>query len=133
MRLSLALAAAAAAVLAAGAAQAADTLSCRGQAQVMPDQSTTPIELQLIVDGGLEAPTTITYAWARPEAPVPMALQGLSGDVLSFHGLAPSSAGDGVLVADVRLNRVTLALELKVRRMGGNDEDITLTSSCRKS
>lgn len=132
MRCSLALAAAATVALAAGAAQAADVLSCKGDALIMPDQTNAPVEVQLTVEGGLAAPGAITYAWQRPEPPVPMELKGLSGETLSFHGLTAVKDG-GVLVADAQLNRTTLALVLKVRRLGGQDEDITLETSCQRS
>jgi len=125
------LAAAAAFALAAGAAHAADSqLSCKGDALVMPDQSTAPLDVQLTVAGGVQGPTGLTYAWQRPEAPVPLALKGLLGDVLEFHGMVPATEG-GVLVADARLNRNTLALVLKVRRLGSSAEDITLETTCR--
>lgn len=132
MRYALALAAAAALALAAGGAEAADLLSCKGDALVMPDQTNTPVELQLTVEGGLTAPGGVTYAWQRPEPPVAMTLQGLSGDTLSFHGLSAVKDG-GVMVADAQLNRTTLALVLKVRRLGGQDEAITLETSCQRS
>lgn len=132
MRSFLALAALAAAAFAAGGAQAADVLSCKGDALVMPDQTNTPVDVQLTVEGGLAAPGAITYAWQRPEPPVPMNLQGLSGETLSFHGLTAAQDG-GVLVADAQLNRTTLALVLKVRRLGEKDENITLETSCQRS
>jgi hypothetical protein len=130
MRLVPLTACAAAFALAAGAAHAADSqLSCKGDALVMPDQSTAPLEVQLTIAGGLSGPTGITYAWRRPEAPVPLALKGLVGDTLEFHGMTMAQEG-GVLVADARLNRNTLALVLKVRRIGGSEEDITLETTC---
>lgn len=132
MRLSLAFACAAAALLASGAAQAGETvLMCKGEALVLPKQTKAPVDVKLKVDGGLEGPTTITYAWQRPGEPVPMTLKGLSGDTLSFHGAAPAKEG-GVTVADARLNRSTLALQLNVKRIGGPEaEDVTLETSCQ--
>ena len=134
MRLSLAFAGLVSAVLAAGAAHAADAqLSCKGQALIMPDAATTPLDVRLTIQGGLEAPSTVTYAWGRPEAPVPMDLRGLLGDTLSFHGMAPASGGDGMLVADAQLNRNTLALVLKVRRLGAaSPEDVSFETTCQR-
>lgn len=131
MRLHGVIGCAAALALVAGAAQAADSrLSCKGDALVMPDQSSAPLEVTLTLAGGLQGPTGVTYAWQRPEAPVPLALKGLLGDVLEFHGMAAAKEG-GVLIADARLNRNTLALSLKVRRLGSAEEDITLETTCR--
>lgn len=130
MRLVSSIGCAALLAFAAGAAHAADsTLSCKGDALVMPDETKAPLELQLTVNGGLQGPTGLSYAWGRPEAPVPLSLKGLLGDTLEFHGM--TAASDGVLVADARLNRNTLALELKVRRLGASEEDITLQTTCR--
>lgn len=131
MRKSLAIGLAAASVLAAGAAEAGDSrLSCTGDAKVMPDQSSAPIEVQLTVQGGLEGPTGVTYAWPRAEGSVPLTLKGLIGDTLQFHGMGMDKDGS-VLVADAQLNRTTLALAFKVRRLGASEEDVTLETVCR--
>jgi hypothetical protein len=134
MRLALTLLFTAAAALAAGAAQAADAqLSCRGEALMMPEEASKPLDVTVTVRGGLEAPGAVTYAWALPEASVAMDLKGLSGDTLSFHGIAPATDGEGVFVADAQLNRATLALVLKVRRLGGaGTEDVTFETTCRR-
>jgi len=128
MRLSLAIAAAA--LLAASAAQAADTqLMCKAEALVMPAQSKVPVDLKLTVAGGIEGPSGVTYAWSRPEA-VPLELKGLLGDTLKFHGMTTDKTG-GVLVADADLNRNTLALKLKVKRVGGQgDEAVNVEGAC---
>ena len=115
--------------LAAGAAHAADSqLTCKGDARVMPADEMAPLDVQITIAGGLQGPTGVTYAWARPETPVAMSLKGLLGDTLLFHGIAQD--GGGMLVADVELNRTTLALSMKVRRLGSGDEDITLQTVC---
>ena len=120
------------AALAAGAAQAQETrLSCKGTALVMPDETNAPLDVQLTVQGGLEAPVSVAYAWARPEPSVAMPLQGLMGDKLMFHATAPTQDG-AVLVADASLNRQTLALVLKVRRVGDQPQDVTLETTCLK-
>src|SRR5438270_11629234 len=125
MRLLPILGGLAAIALTAGAAQAADSqLSCKGDGRVMPAEESAPLDVQVTIAGGLQGPTGVTYLWARPETPVAMSLKGLIGDTLSFHGMAPD--GGGVLVADVQLNRTTLALTMKVRRLGSSEEDITL-------
>jgi hypothetical protein len=129
MRLPLAVAAALA--LTATAAHAADTLTCRGDLLVMPDKAASPMDVTLTVEGGMEAPSTVTYAWARPESPVAMDLKGLSGDTLQFHGIAPAKDG-AVTVADAQLNRATLALVLKVRRLGEAGEELTLETTCQR-
>lgn len=116
--------------LAAGAAHAADSqLSCKGDARVMPADESAPLDVQVTIAGGLEGPTGVTYVWARPESPVAMNLKGLIGETLLFHGMAQDAGG--VLVADVELNRTTLALSMKVRRLGSTEEDITLQTVCR--
>lgn len=128
----LAFAVTAAVLLAAGAAQAADTqLMCRGEAMIRPTDSKAPLDVKLTVQGGLEAPTVATYAWPRSSEPVAMSLKGLNGDTLSFHGMAAAREG-GVTVADAKLNRANLALTLNVRRMGAPDaEEVVLETSCQ--
>lgn len=132
MRPWLAFACATAAGLLAGTAQAGDTLlMCRGDATILPRQSKAPLDVRLTVEGGLEGPTAATYAWQRPHEPIPMDLKGLSGDTLSFHGVAPAKQG-GVTVADAKLNRTTLALSLNVKRIGAEDgEEVTLETRCQ--
>jgi hypothetical protein len=133
MRILLALALAAPLGLGALSAQAGDAvLSCHGAAQLMSAQSRAPLDVKLTVQGGLEAPGAITYAWTRPEPSVPMTLKALSGDTLQFHGIAMEDDG-AVLVADAQLNRATLGLLLKVRKVGGAaPEDILLEGACRR-
>jgi hypothetical protein len=132
MRTPTAAVLAALAALAAGAAQAQDSqLSCKGVALVMPDETNAPLDVRLTVKGGLDAPESVAYAWARPEPSVAMPLAGLLGDKLMFHASAPTKDG-AVLVADATLNRQTLALVLKVRRVGDQAQDVTLETTCQK-
>lgn len=117
---------------AAGAAQAQDLqLSCRGPALVMPDETTAPLDVQLTVQGGFSDTSAVAYAWGRPETPVTMSLKGIMGETLQFHGIASGKDG-AVMVADASLNRQTLALVLKVRRLGDAAEDITLETTCAR-
>lgn len=115
--------------MAAGAAQAADErFTCEGQAEVPPGPAAS-LTATLTVEGGLMAPTGATYAWDRPEAPVPTKLTGLLGDTLQFHGMAPGAGGVGV--ADIALDRKTLALTLKTKIVGGAGQAVTLQTTCR--
>jgi hypothetical protein len=134
MSRSIALAVVAAAALAGGAAQAADTqLMCKGEAVILPNTAKAPMDVKLTIEGGLEAPSTVTYAWQRADAPIPMSLKGLLGNTLTFHGMQPGKdPAEGVVVADARLDRTTLALSMTVKHVGApNAEEVNLESNCQ--